>query len=92
MGINPAIDESCPMVKASVACEGNPWITEAMKDKQKTHMFCLHDKWQALKTTNAELEYKTFLREYIKHCGRVKPIYGSYYRKTLQTEAEMADL
>ena len=89
--INQALDKTCPTAQESVVSKGNPWFTEALKEKRK-HMFKLHDKWQAQKTPSTEAEYKSYDSEYRKHCDRVKQIYRSYYKETLQTEADMAGL
>jgi hypothetical protein len=89
--IEAAIEMACPLAPESQICKGNPWFTEALKDKRK-HMFRLYDIWQRLKTQASEKAYKLCEKEYKKHCLTVKLNFRRDYKEKLSSEAEMAEL
>ena len=80
-----------PLAPASQICKGNPWFTEALKDKRK-HMFKLHDNWRQLKTKANEDAYKEVEKEYKKHCLATKSNFRKDYKEKSNSEADMAGL
>jgi ribonuclease HI len=88
--IERAIDKACPKTKASKVVLSNPWFTKGLLAKRK-EVFALWDKYVVNKSQDNWKKYKSKLKNYKKHCDKVKRKYRNTYKEKLGDVKSMAN-
>jgi ribonuclease HI len=89
-GIEEALDKACPLTQPTTVVYSNPWFTKGLYAKRK-EVFALWDKFVANKTQTNWDKYKSKLKNYKKHCDKVKRKYRNTYKEKLGDVKSMAN-
>jgi ribonuclease HI len=89
-GIEAALDKVCPLTQPTTVVLSNPWFTKGLYAKRK-EVFALWDKFVANKSQVNWDRYKAKLKNYKKHCDKVKRKYRNTYKEKLGDIKSMAN-